>query len=65
MDQYLPILLLIVLVLAFAIGSFMASKMLGPNGHLDPAKRGPYESGDRACMADAAALSCPGSTWSP
>jgi NADH-quinone oxidoreductase subunit A len=45
MDQYLPILLLIVLVLVFAIGSFMASKMLGPNGRLDPAKRGPYESG--------------------
>jgi NADH-quinone oxidoreductase subunit A len=45
MDQYLPILLLIVLVLAFAIGSFMASQMLGPNGRLDPAKRGPYESG--------------------
>jgi NADH-quinone oxidoreductase subunit A len=45
MDQYLPILLLIVLVLVFAIGSFMGSKMLGPNGHLDPAKRGPYESG--------------------
>jgi len=45
MDQYLPILLLMVLVLLFAVGSFMASKMLGPNGRLNPAKRGPYESG--------------------
>jgi NADH-quinone oxidoreductase subunit A len=45
MDQYLPILLLLVLSLVFAIGSFMASRMLGPNGRLDPAKRGPYESG--------------------
>jgi NADH-quinone oxidoreductase subunit A len=45
MDQYLPILLLLVLVLLFAVGSFMASRMLGPNGRLNPAKRGPYESG--------------------
>jgi NADH-quinone oxidoreductase subunit A len=45
MDQYLPILLLLVLALLFAVGSFMASHMLGPNGRLDPAKRGPYESG--------------------
>jgi len=45
MDQYLPILLLLVLSLLFAVGSFMASRMLGPNGRLDPAKRGPYESG--------------------
>jgi NADH-quinone oxidoreductase subunit A len=45
MDQYLPILLLLVLALVFAVGSFMASRMLGPNGRLDPAKRGPYESG--------------------
>jgi NADH-quinone oxidoreductase subunit A len=34
-----------VLALLFAVGSFMASRMLGPNGRLDPAKRGPYESG--------------------
>ena len=45
MDQYLPILLLLVLSVLFAGGSFMASRMLGPNGRLDPAKRGPYESG--------------------
>jgi NADH-quinone oxidoreductase subunit A len=45
MDQYLPILLLLVLSVVFAIGSFIASRMLGPNGRLDPAKRGPYESG--------------------
>ena len=30
MDQYLPILLLVVLALLFAVGSFMASRMLGP-----------------------------------
>ena len=45
MDQYLPILLLVVLALLFAIGSFVASRVLGPNGHLNPAKVGPYESG--------------------
>jgi NADH-quinone oxidoreductase subunit A len=45
MDQYLPILLLLVLATLFAVGSFMASRMLGPAGRLDPAKRGPYESG--------------------
>ena len=45
MDQYLPILLLIVLSLAFAAGAFVTSKMLGPGGRLNPAKTGPYESG--------------------
>ncbi len=45
MDQYLPILLLLVLALLFAVGSFMASRMLGPNGRLNQAKRGPYEGG--------------------
>jgi len=45
MDQYLPILLLVVLSLAFAVGSFVASRALGPNGRLNPAKVGPYESG--------------------
>jgi NADH-quinone oxidoreductase subunit A len=45
MDQYLPILLLAVLALVFAVGSFVASRMLGPNGRLNPAKSGPYESG--------------------
>jgi NADH-quinone oxidoreductase subunit A len=45
MEQYLPILLLLVLALLFAIGSFAASKMLGPGGRLNPAKTGPYESG--------------------
>jgi NADH-quinone oxidoreductase subunit A len=45
MDQYLPVLLILVLALVFAIGSFMGSRMLGPNTGLDPAKRGPYESG--------------------
>jgi NADH-quinone oxidoreductase subunit A len=45
MDQYLPILLLVVLSLVFAIGSFVASKTLGPSGRMNPAKLGPYESG--------------------
>lgn len=45
MEQYLPILLLFVLALVFAIGSFIASKTLGPGGKLNPAKLGPYESG--------------------
>ncbi len=45
MDQYLPILLITVLALLFAIGSFIASSTLGPRVRLDPAKRGPYESG--------------------
>jgi len=45
MDQYLPVLLLIVLSLVFAAGAFTTSKMLGPGGRLNPAKAGPYESG--------------------
>jgi NADH-quinone oxidoreductase subunit A len=45
MDQYLPILLLAVLALVFAVGSFIASAMMGPSGRLNPAKLGPYESG--------------------
>ena len=45
MDQYLPILLLVLLATLFAAGSFVASHMLGPNGRLNPAKVGPYESG--------------------
>jgi NADH-quinone oxidoreductase subunit A len=45
MDQYLPVLLILVLALLFAIGSFMGSRTLGPRARLDPAKRGPYESG--------------------
>jgi NADH-quinone oxidoreductase subunit A len=45
MDQYLPILLLVVLALVFAIGSFIASRLLAPSGRLNPAKLGPYESG--------------------
>jgi NADH-quinone oxidoreductase subunit A len=45
MDQYLPILLIVVLALLFAIGSFIASGTLGPRVRLDPAKGGPYESG--------------------
>jgi NADH-quinone oxidoreductase subunit A len=45
MDQYLPILLIVVLALLFAVGSFIASGTLGPKVRLDPAKRGPYESG--------------------
>jgi NADH-quinone oxidoreductase subunit A len=54
MEQYLPILLLVLLSLAFAIGSLIASRALGPSGRLNPAKVGPYESGiapDRAPSA--------------
>jgi NADH-quinone oxidoreductase subunit A len=44
MEQYLPIVLMLALAAAFAAGSFVASKVLGP---LRPtaAKQGPYESG--------------------
>lgn len=45
MDQFLPVLLMVVLALVFAVGSFAASKMLGPGGRADAAKVGPYESG--------------------
>jgi NADH-quinone oxidoreductase subunit A len=45
MDQYLPILLLLVLALVFAIGSFVASRLLRPGRRLNAAKLGPYESG--------------------
>ena len=44
MEQYLPILLLLVVALAFAGGSFAASKLLGPSRPTG-AKTGPYESG--------------------
>ena len=45
MDQYLPILLLVVLALVFAVATFMSQRMFAPGGHLNPAKTGPYESG--------------------
>lgn len=44
MDQYLPIVLLLAVALAFAAGSFAASKLLGPSRPTG-AKTGPYESG--------------------
>ncbi|MGH9077578.1 MAG: NADH-quinone oxidoreductase subunit A [Acidimicrobiales bacterium] len=44
MDQYLPILLLLVLGVAFAAGSFLASRLLGPT-RPSAVKDGPYESG--------------------
>src|SRR5579875_1805775 len=44
MDQYLPIVLLLVVALGFAAGSFAASKLLGPSRPTG-AKTGPYESG--------------------
>jgi NADH-quinone oxidoreductase subunit A len=43
-EQYLPIVLLLALVAAFAGGSVMASRMLGPKRPTG-AKEGPYESG--------------------
>ncbi len=45
MDQYLPLLLIFALGLVFAVGSFAASRMLGPRPRLNPAKLGPFESG--------------------
>ncbi len=44
MDQYLPIVLLLVVALAFAAGSFAASRLLAPQ-RPTTVKRGPYESG--------------------
>lgn len=44
MEQYLPILLLLVLVVLFAGGSVAASRLLGPKRPTG-AKEGPYESG--------------------
>jgi NADH-quinone oxidoreductase subunit A len=44
MDQYLPIVLLLFVALAFAGGSFAASRLLGPS-RPTAVKRGPYESG--------------------
>jgi NADH-quinone oxidoreductase subunit A len=45
MDQFLPVLLMLALSLVFAIGSFAASRTLGPARRHNPAKTGPYESG--------------------
>jgi NADH-quinone oxidoreductase subunit A len=45
MDQFLPVLLMLALALVFAIGSFVASRVLAPSGRLNPAKTSPYESG--------------------
>jgi NADH-quinone oxidoreductase subunit A len=44
MEQYLPIVLLLVLGILFAAGSFVASATLGPRRSTG-AKEGPYESG--------------------
>ena len=44
-EQYLPILLLLVLVALFSIGSAAASRVLGPRRRPTAAKAGPYESG--------------------
>jgi NADH-quinone oxidoreductase subunit A len=44
-DDYLPILVLLVLSLLFASGSFMASGMLGPRRRPTAAKTAPYECG--------------------
>ena len=63
MDQYLPILLLVVLSLLFAVGSFVASRMLAPNGRLNPAKVGPLRVRDRPQSASPPPASRCGSTW--
>jgi NADH-quinone oxidoreductase subunit A len=44
-DQYLPIVLLLVLGVLFAGGSFLASGMLGPRKRPTAAKTAPYECG--------------------
>src|SRR3984957_6212545 len=44
MEQYLPIVILLALAVAFAGGSFLASAVLGPK-RATAAKEGPYESG--------------------
>lgn len=45
MDQYLPVLLLVVVATGFAGGAFALNRALAPGGRLNPAKLGPYESG--------------------
>jgi NADH-quinone oxidoreductase subunit A len=44
-DDYLPILILLVLALLFAAGSFVASGMLAPSRRPTAAKTAPYECG--------------------
>jgi NADH-quinone oxidoreductase subunit A len=44
MDQYLPLVLLMVVAIGFAAGSFAASSLAGPSRRTR-AKEGPYESG--------------------
>jgi len=50
LNDYLPILLLSVIVVIFAIGSFVASNLLAPR-HPTLAKLSPYESGIEAIEA--------------
>ena len=45
MDQYLPIVVLLVLGFLFAALSFLASSLLGPRQRPTTAKRAPYECG--------------------
>lgn len=45
MDQYLPILAMVVLVLLFVSLSFLVSALLGPRKRPNPAKEAPYECG--------------------
>ncbi|HET9061064.1 MAG TPA: NADH-quinone oxidoreductase subunit A [Acidimicrobiales bacterium] len=45
MDQYLPVLLLVLFAAGFAVGGFALNRALAPGGRLNPAKLGPYESG--------------------
>jgi NADH-quinone oxidoreductase subunit A len=44
-DQYLPILAMVVLVLLFVAGSFLVSGLLGPRKRPTAAKEAPYECG--------------------
>lgn len=45
MDQYLPVLLLVLFAAGFAVGGFALNHALAPGGRLNPAKLGAYESG--------------------
>ena len=63
MDQYLPILLLIVLALAFAAGAFATSKMLGPGGRVSTLQsRGRTSPASPLAESFRPASPC-GSTW--
>ena len=64
MDQYLPILTMLVLAFLFAAGSFVASRLLGPS-RPTLAKSAPYECGIVPRPRARPSASRCASTWSP